>query len=684
MDHTSFTPPQSVFTIKSLHLILFLGFWGWIGPINAQMGYKSLGLLSNQSGAQIELKVKMSKNPCAQVGSDNQFVLKMSNVENAYPSGYFLKWQMRIIQCNGDILVKSFTINLDNYHLEGNNESQDWNFPGERIEVPFAKVRIEQNDYNDKDVLIQNIKSKPPSSIQGNLLLMTGESTTLSVSPDGQLGTNSNWYWYKDNCGGNSIGQGTSIKVTPSANTTYFVRAISKDDTSSCVSALVEVDDNSKVASKIIGPNKRCLGDPQQVKLEVFGGKLGYNANWAWYEDACGSIKLGVGKVLTVIPKKTTTYFVRAEGQTNTTACVSLTVNVEEESIEPVSIAGNLVVCYGETTQLTVEGGRLAMGAAWTWYTGSINQMNKIGVGSIIQVKPLKETAYYVRGEGFCNTTKSVLATVAVNKISSLPNYITAKQIKNRRYQLTALGGTLGDNANWVWYKDKCKSSSIGEGQTIEYRASKQNSVFVGARGGCGDPAGCTPYQFAYKKSTNSKDRFTGFMNFGLLSIDGKVSLDNLVITLGSRRVYLRGKFGITQNEDGSAISPSYACNDLAVLDFNTNTINYYQFNGKVYNRRRSVTAGFMMGGNVRLYLGAGYGAFDPIWGIDIKAYQGNTLIRTDWALNTTHAIKGLEGEGGLFINFGKVNIMGGANIIYSTETKRQHIDATIGMGLTF
>ena len=173
-------------------------------------------------------------------------------------------------------------------------------------------------------------------------------------------------------------------------------------------------------------------------------------------------------------------------------------------------------------------------------------------------------------------------------------------------------------------------------------------------------------------------------MNFGLLSIDGKVSLDNLVITLGSRRVYLRGKFGITQNEDGSAISPSYACNDLAVLDFNTNTINYYQINGKVYNRRRSVTAGFMMGGNVRLYLGAGYGAFDPIWGIDIKAYQGNTLIRTDWALNTTHAIKGLEGEGGLFINFGKVNIMGGANIIYSTETKRQHIDATIGMGLTF
>lgn len=651
---------------------------------SAQMGYKSLGQLWNQSGAQIEFKVKMSKNPCAQLGSDNQFILKMTGVANSYSSGYFLKWQMRIIQCNGDILVKNFTINLDNFNLEGNNESQDWNFPGVQIDIPFAKVRIERNTYNDKDLMIKNIKSKPPSSILGNLLLVTGESTTLSVAPDGQLGSSSNWYWFKDNCGGNSIGQGKSIRVTPSINTTYFVRAIGKDDSSSCVSAVVEVDKNSKAASKIIGPNKRCTGDPEQIRLEVSGGKLGYNANWIWYENSCGTIKIGVGKVMTVNPKRTTTYFVRAEGQTNITDCVALTINFEEEANDPVSITGTRVICQGETTELSVEGGRLPMGVTWTWYTGSINHPNKIGVGSTIHVKPLIETTYHVRGEGFCNTTKAIAATVAVNRSTTLPSYITAKQIKNQRYRLTAHGGTLGDGAKWIWYENKCNSSPIGEGQTIVYKAGKQNSVFVGATGGCAAPAGCTPYQFAYKKSVNLKKRFAGFVNFGLLFLDDKPSFDNLVITLGLRRLYFRGKFGITRDDYGSAISPSYVCNDFNVLDFNTNTINYYQFNGKVYNKRTSFTAGFMMGGNVRLYLGAGYGAFDPIWGVDINAYQSNSLIRTDWALNDSYAVKGLEGETGVFINLGKVNVMGGANIIYSSKTKQKHIDANLGLGFTF
>jgi hypothetical protein len=673
-----------------INLIVFLFvLLSTIGKSAAQMGYKSLGTVYSNASVSIEMKVKMSKNPCAQLNSDNQFILKMKGVEQAFSGQNFLKWKMRIIQCNGDILEKNFTIDLSKYHLEGNNESQDWSFPGERIEPTFYDPRIEANDYNDKDLLIKNIKSSPPRSILGNLLLMTGDSTSLSVSPDGQLASNSNWYWYKDSCSGKYIGRGQSITVAPQVNTTYFVRAEGKNDTSACVSALVEVDDDSKAPTKIIGPANLCSGGNTPIKLEVYGGKLGYKANWVWYEDACGMIKRGVGKYLSITATKTTTFYVRAEGQTNTTTCASLTIYVQERSTDPSAIIGDNKVCQGESTKLTVQGGTLSAGARWVWYAGSVNKSDSVGVGAWIEVSPNNETTYYVRGEGPCNTTKALDFKVYVSKASKLPDYISINQIKKKKYQLTAVGGVLGDNSNWVWYNDKCSGNTIGSGKSIEYKVSKKNNFYVQAKGGCADPVNCVFKDFSYVKTTSSsnkksKNRFTGFINGGLLSVNNKVNLDNLVATIGSRKVYVRMKFGIKQNDSGSPVKPSYNCNDLVVLDYPTNTTDYYQFNGNVYNKRTSFTAGFLIGGDVRIYLGGGYGSFDPIWGIDIKSYQGNTLLNTDWALNVDRAIKGLEGEGGLFVKLGKLNIMGGVNVIYSTQTKKQHIDATAGIGLTF
>lgn len=650
----------------------------------AQMGYKSFGQLFNNNGVTIELKIKMSKNPCSQMASDNQFILDMQGVNNVYGGqGYFLKWRMRVIQCNGDILEKNFTINLDNNNQEGNNESQDWSFPGERIEGTFDRVRVEQDPNIEKDLLIKNIKSQPPTKIEGNLLLMTGESTTLSVSSDGRLGTNCEWYWYKGQCVGTPIGKGPSIKITPDSAGTYSVRAEGKTDTSASISAFVEVDDDSKPPTKIIGPDRLCSGAQKKVSLEVYGGKLGYNANWVWYEDACGSIKLGIGKTLSVAPSKTTTYYVRAEGQTNTTNCAILTIYVSEKSEDPIQIIGKSVICQGESVTLAVAGGKLSAGANWVWYDGNVNQGKRKGEGVSLVVSPTSTSTYFVRAEGPCNTTNPISFQVYVNTISKLPSYIQVTKVKNRQYTLSAINGYLGDNSKWVWYKDKCGSDAIGEGASISYRASKSNAVFVRARGGCQDPAFCTSSTFTYTREKKQNELFTAFFNIGVQLVDRKVDGDNFVFTLGSRKVYLRGKIGSKMNADGTKINPAYTCNDVAVLDFPPSTTSFYQFNGESYNRRTSITAGFMMGGNIRLYFGGGYGSFRPLRGLDIKSNQGNVLLSKQWASNITRSATGLEGEAGLFINIKGFNIMGGMNIIYDSKTKRQHIDASIGIGIS-
>ena len=48
-------------------------------------------------------------------------------------------------------------------------------------------------------------------------------ATTLSIA-SGSLNSAENWHWYTESCGGTSVGEGTSISVSPAVTTTYFVR----------------------------------------------------------------------------------------------------------------------------------------------------------------------------------------------------------------------------------------------------------------------------------------------------------------------------------------------------------------------------------------------------------------------------------------------------------------------------
>ncbi|ULQ56375.1 T9SS type A sorting domain-containing protein [Flavihumibacter rivuli] len=69
-----------------------------------------------------------------------------------------------------------------------------------------------------------------------------------------------------------------------------------------------------------------CVGEP--VQLTAQGGTLGTNAVYRWYRGSCGGTLVGTGQTITVNPISTTTYFVRIEGDCNTTACASVTVTV--------------------------------------------------------------------------------------------------------------------------------------------------------------------------------------------------------------------------------------------------------------------------------------------------------------------------------------------------------------------
>jgi hypothetical protein len=77
-----------------------------------------------------------------------------------------------------------------------------------------------------------------------------------------------------------------------------------------------------------------CSNDP--VTLTVNGGSLGTNASWIWYADACGGTQVGTGSSIVLQPTDTTTYFVRAVGDCNTTLCAQVTINAATCVVLPV------------------------------------------------------------------------------------------------------------------------------------------------------------------------------------------------------------------------------------------------------------------------------------------------------------------------------------------------------------
>jgi gliding motility-associated-like protein len=85
--------------------------------------------------------------------------------------------------------------------------------------------------------------STPPTSASAspNPVCASASTTTLSLS-GGSLGTGANWNWYSGSCGGTLVGTGSTITVSPSSTTTYYVNAVGTCNTTACTSVLFTVN----------------------------------------------------------------------------------------------------------------------------------------------------------------------------------------------------------------------------------------------------------------------------------------------------------------------------------------------------------------------------------------------------------------------------------------------------------
>ena len=89
--------------------------------------------------------------------------------------------------------------------------------------------------------------------------------------------------------------------------------------------------------SASVDRNNLCPADGNIV-LSYAGGTLGTNATAQWYSDATFTTNVGNGNNLTLAtPGATTTYYVRFEGDCDTTTAASVTETIKDISVAPTS-----------------------------------------------------------------------------------------------------------------------------------------------------------------------------------------------------------------------------------------------------------------------------------------------------------------------------------------------------------
>ncbi len=276
----------------------------------------------------------------------------------------------------------------------------------------------------------------PPTCIQPQILsqpqsvsIQAGQSATLSTSASGTAPT---LQWYAGTSGDTSHpvpgGTGSSLVVTPSTTTSYWVRATNACGSDDSQTATVTVSAVCASPSITTQPQSVTITTGQSATLSA-GAAGTPPLSYQWYQGPVGDtshpVPGGTGASVTVAPSTTTSFWVRVSNACGSRNSANATVTVEDLCIPPVigSQPQSATIDQGGFTVLSVAASGTSL--SYQWYEGTApNLFNPVpgGTGDTLMVAPSSTTSYWVRVANDCGMDDSSTATVTVNVINCGPD----------------------------------------------------------------------------------------------------------------------------------------------------------------------------------------------------------------------------------------------------------------------
>ncbi|MDD3741562.1 MAG: T9SS type A sorting domain-containing protein, partial [Bacteroidales bacterium] len=285
--------------------------------------------------------------------------------------------------------------------------------------------------------------------------------------------------WYTESCGGTLAGTGNDYIVSPTITTTYYGRGESACRNSDCETVTITVSP-APVAPTTINATFSTICDGESTSLSYTGGS---GTVFKWYTDGCGTTEVGEGNDFIVSPSVTTTYYGRWENTCGYSDCESITINVNQIAIAPISVqASSTTICSGESTELSYTGGN---GDVFNWYTGSCNDI-LVGTGNNLMVNPSAITTYYGNWTSACNTSDCEFVTITVNPLPEAPTSVQATATTICEGENTTLSYTGGNGDTFKWYTESCGGTPAGTGNDLIITPTTTTTYYGRWENSCG------------------------------------------------------------------------------------------------------------------------------------------------------------------------------------------------------
>ena len=364
---------------------------------------------NSSSCISIDIVMATSSNDPTSLDVSNDSLCAAGDVNftvNGGSLGTLANWELYSSSCTGTPISTSTSNTFSNIAVSSSD-------------TYFAKANGYCNTTTcvNTDVLLANTSTDPISITTSDTIVCQNNNVILDVV-GGSLGTGAQWNWYDDVCGGNLVGQGSTLNVNPTSTTTYSVRAEGYCNNTLCEDITIQtyphyIDLDSIRVDSVFNPSDTSWYIPDticpQTAVKLFAhysGTLPNGYSITWYENSCGSTPIGVGDSLEVMPNNTTIYYARVVGTCGASMCQSKRIITSDGSLAPTSISTNANnFCTGGSATLSIVGGHLGTGAQWRWYEGSCSG-SSIGTGTSLTVTPASTTMYYARATGgSCGST---------------------------------------------------------------------------------------------------------------------------------------------------------------------------------------------------------------------------------------------------------------------------------------
>jgi hypothetical protein len=374
--------------------------------------------------------------------------------------------------------TNSITVDFANNALSGNISVYGSNSCGNGLASDTFDITID-------------VPSEAPTSISGTSTICEGTSTTLTLV-GGVQGTNATAEWFTDTCGGTAVGTGSSITVSPTITTTYYVRYNGNCNITDCASITVNVDPLPVAAGSFTTSSATVCEGQTNVVYTI--PAIDNATNYIWTVPTGFDIvgvtntnSITVNITSSAVSGDITVYGNNACGD-GSSSSVSVTVN--PLPVAAGTITGTATVCQGQNGVVySVPTIDHATTYNWTVPTGasivSGNGTNTITINFLGNAISGNIT---VQGQNDCGTGAiSANYPITVNIPSVAPTSITGTTTicEGTSTTLTMVGGSAGTGATIEWFSTSCGGTFVGNGNSITVSPTTTTTYYVRYSGDC-------------------------------------------------------------------------------------------------------------------------------------------------------------------------------------------------------